>query len=71
MYMKMTKIKKCIKSNALRIQKHIDASNIRLDINKPVRHSKIPPWNLLKPEIDTSLLEFKKAKKNLLFSNKN
>ena len=55
------KIKKCIKSIGFKIQKHIDDSNIHLDIIKPVSHSKIPPWKLLKPEIDTSLSEFKKT----------
>ena len=57
-----TKIKKIIKSIGFRIQKHIFDSNIPLDIIKPVSHSKIPPWKLLKPEIDTSLSEFKKLK---------
>ena len=56
-----TKIrKKCIKSIGFRIQKHIEHSNIPLDIIKPVSHSKIPPLKLLKPEIVTSLSEFKK-----------
>ena len=50
--------KKCIKSIGFRIQKHIDDSNISLDIIKPVSHSKLPPWKLLKSEIDTSLSEF-------------
>ena len=55
------KNKICIKSIGLRIQKHIDDSNIPLDIIKPVSHSKIPPWKLLKPKVDTSLSEFKKT----------
>ena len=49
------KIKKCIKSIGFRIQKQIDDSNIPLDIIKPVSHSKIPPWKLLKSELDISL----------------
>ena len=56
-----TKIKKSIKSIGLRIQKHIDDSNISLDMIKPVSHSNIPHWKLLKPDIDTSLSEFKKT----------
>ena len=46
-------------------------SNIPLDIVNPVSHSKIPPWKLLKPEIDTFLSELRKLKQILLFSNKN
>ena len=52
-----TKIKK-IKTIGFRIQKHIDDSNIPLDIIKPVSHSKISPWKLLKHEIDTSLSDY-------------
>ena len=65
------KIKKCIKSIGFRIQKHIDDSNMPLDIIKPLSHSKISPWKLLKPEIDTSLSEFKKTETNpLVFKQK-
>ena len=46
---------KCIKSIGLRIQKHIDDFSIPLDIVKSVIHTKIPPWKLLKSELDTSL----------------
>ena len=55
------KNKKCIKSIGFRIQKHISDSNIPLDTIKPVSHSKIPFWKLLKPEIDTSFAECKKT----------
>ena len=55
-----------IKSIGFRIQKHIDDSNISLDIIKLVSNSKIPPWKLLKHEIDTSLAEFKKPETNPL-----
>ena len=41
--------KKCILSIGFRIQKLIDDSKIPLDIIKPVGHSTIPPWKLLKP----------------------
>ena len=64
---------KCIKSIGFRIQKHFDDSNLHLDIVKPVSHSKILPWKLLKPEIDTSnsLSEFKKTEANpLVFKQK-
>ena len=50
------KNKKYIKS--ILIQMHINGSNIPSDIIKP----KIPAWKLLKPNIDTSLSEFKKLK---------
>ena len=52
------KNKKCIKTIDFRIQKHIDDSNIPFDIIKPVSHSKISPWKLLKHEIDTSLSDY-------------
>ena len=41
-------------------------SNIALDIVKPVSHYKIPPWILLKPEIDISLSKFQKTETNPL-----
>ena len=50
----------------MRIQKHIDDSNIPLDIIKLLSHSKIPHWKLLKPKTDTSLSEFKKTETNPL-----
>ena len=46
---------KRIKSIGLRIQKHIDDFSIPLDIVKSVNHTKIPPWKLLKSELDISL----------------
>ena len=55
-----------------KIQKHIDDSNRPLDIIKPISHYKIPPWTLLKPEIDILLYQsLRKLKQTLLFSNKN
>ena len=65
------RLKKCIKSIGFRIQKHIADSNVPLDIIKPISHYKIPPWKLLKAEIDTSLSEFKKTETNpLVFKQK-
>ena len=58
------KNKRYTKSISFRIQRHINETNIPLDIIKPVSHSKIPPWKLLKPEIDTSLTEFRKTEAN-------
>ena len=58
----MTKNKKCIKSIGFRVQKHVeevqkhvDDSNLPLDIIHLFNHSKIPPWELIKPDIDISL----------------
>ena len=62
---------KCIKSIGFRIQKHINDSNKPFDIVKPVSHSKIPPWKVLKHEIETFLSEFKKTETNpLVFKQK-
>ena len=65
------KNKRYTKSIGFKIQRHINDTNIPLDIIKPVSHSKIPPWKLLKPDIDTSLSEFKNTKANpLVFKEK-
>ena len=37
-----------------RIQKHIEDSNLPFDIVKPVTNFTIPPWKLIKPDVDTS-----------------
>ena len=69
--MKIYMTKKCIESIGFRIQTHIDDSHIPLDIIKPVSHSKIPPWKLLKPETETSLSELKKTETTpLVFGQK-
>jgi hypothetical protein len=58
------KNKNAIKSIGLRDQKHLHDSNLNLDIAKPSTLSTIPPWQLLKPQVDTSLSENKKSETN-------
>ena len=58
------KNKNAIKSIGLRVKKHLHDSNLNLDIAKPSALSNIPPWQLLKPEVDTSLSEYKKSNTN-------
>ena len=60
------KNKECIKSIGFRIQKHIEDLNLHLDIIKPVLNSTIPPWKLIKPDVDTSLSELSEFKKNVI-----
>ena len=50
--------KMCIKSIGFRVQKHVEDSNFPLDIIHPFNNSKIPPWVLIKPDVDISLSEF-------------
>ena len=59
--------KKYIKSFGFRIQKHIKDSNLLLDIIKQVTtcNSTVPPWKLIKPDVDT-YQNFKKIKQILL-----
>ena len=57
----MTKIKNVLNQLALEFKSISFDSNIPLDTIKPVSHSKIPSWKLLKPEIDTSFAECKKT----------
>ena len=52
------KNKKCIKSIGYRVQKHVEDSNLPLDIIHPFNNSKIQPWELIKPDVDMSLSEF-------------
>ena len=52
------KNKKCIKSIGLRVQKHVEDSNLPLDIIHPFNNSKITSWELIKPDVDMSLSEF-------------
>ena len=55
----------------IRIQKHIEDSNLPLDIIKPVNNSTIQPLKLIKPDVDTYLSEFKKNETNpLVFKTK-
>lgn len=56
------KTKKCIKSIGFSVQKHVEDSYLPLDIIEPFNYSKIPSWELIKPDVDTSLSEFKKNK---------
>ena len=52
------KYKKCIKSIGLRVQNHVEDSNLPLDIMHPFNNSKIQPRELIKPDVDISLSEF-------------
>ena len=52
------KNKSCIKAIGLRIKKHLQDSNLRLDTIKPTTLSEIPPWKLKKPKVDISLSKF-------------
>ena len=54
----------CIKTVGLRIKKHVQDSNLPLDIVKPSSLSEIPPWKLIKPKVDISLSEFKNSETN-------
>ena len=58
------KNKYAIKPIGLRVKKHLHDSNLNLDIAKPSTLSDIPPWQLLKPKVDTSLSEYKKSETN-------
>ena len=58
------KNKNCIKAVGLRIKKHLQDSNLPLDIVKPSTLSEIPPWKLRKPKVDISLSELKKSETN-------
>ena len=65
------KNKNCIKSIGFRVQKHVGDSNLPLDIIHPFNNSKIPPWELIKPDVDMSQSELIKLKQTLLYLDKN
>ena len=65
------KNKNCIKAIGLRAKKHLLESNIPLGVVQPSTLSEIPPWKLLKPNVDTSLSEYKKSETNsVIFKQK-
>ena len=41
-----------------RVEKHVEISNLPLDITHRLNNPKIPPWELIGPEVDMSLSEF-------------
>ena len=65
------KNKNCIKAVGLRIKKHLQDSNLPLDIVKPSTLSEIPPWKLRKPKVDISLSELKKSETNSVVFKEN
>ena len=57
------------KSIGFRVQKYVEDFNLPLGIVHPFNNSKIPPWELIIPDVDISLSEFEKTT-SLVFKQK-
>ena len=40
------------KSVGFRVQKYVEDSNLPLDLIHPFNYSRIPPWELIKPDVN-------------------
>jgi hypothetical protein len=58
------KNKYAIKPIGLELKNIYSTPTLNLDIAKPSTLLDIPPWQLLKPKVDTSLSEYKKSETN-------